>query len=63
MVFNGPFRSAKALPAIVLRDLDMRRKGLVFRTPRPKPYRLVVGAFESEGAILEPVGSSYRLRH
>ena len=52
VVFNGPFRSAKVSPAIVLRDLDMRRKGLFFGPPRPKPYRLVVGAFESEGQFL-----------
>ncbi len=62
MVFNGPSQSA-VKPHFTQRDLDMRGKGLFFGAPRPRPHRLVVGAFESEGAILQPVGSSYRLAY
>jgi hypothetical protein len=60
MVFNGPLQRAITPPTFTQRDLDMRYKGLFFGPPRPKPHRLVVGPFESEGAILQPVGSSYR---
>ena len=63
IVFNGPLQSAIPPATFTQRDLDMRGKGLFFGVPRPKPHRLVVGAFESEGAILQPVGSSYRLTH
>jgi hypothetical protein len=63
MVFNGPSQSAIKPPTFTQRDLDMRGKGLFFGAPRPQPHRLVVGAFESEGAILQPVGSSYRLAY
>lgn len=34
---------------------------LFFGAPRPKPHRLVVGIFLSEGAILTPRGKSYAL--
>jgi hypothetical protein len=63
LVFNGPSLSARRPPTFTQRDLDMRGKGLFFGAPRPKPHRLVVGVFESEGAILQPVGSSYRLAY
>jgi hypothetical protein len=63
MVFNGPLQSAITPPTFTQRDLDMRYKGLFFGAPRPKPHRLVVGPFESEGAILQPVGPSYRLAY
>ena len=35
---------------------------LFFGPPRPKPYRLIMGGFWSEGAIFEPSGHSYVLR-
>jgi len=34
---------------------------LFFGPPRPAPYRLVMGAFFSEGVVLQPVGSGYAL--
>jgi hypothetical protein len=63
IVFNGPSPSAIRSATFTQSDLDMRGKGLFFGAPRPAPHRLVVGAFEAEGAILQPVGSSYRLAY
>ena len=60
VIFNGPFRAGRIAPSFIQRGLDLRGGGLFFGPPRPKPYRLVVGEFESEGAILEPTGRSYR---
>lgn len=59
VVFNGGDGAKK--PAYVDNSLDFRRLALFFGPPRPRPYRLVVGPFESHGATLEPVGASYRL--
>jgi hypothetical protein len=58
-VFNGPFESPEVSPAFFEARLDLKRQGLFFGPPRPKPYRLVRGAFESEGAMLEPNGATY----
>lgn len=35
--------------------------GLFYGPPRPRPYYLVVGAFGSEGFLVIPVGTEYRL--
>jgi hypothetical protein len=61
VVFNGPFAGGAKSPAFVRADLDLRHQGLFFGAPRPKPYRLVLGPFESEGDILEPNKTTYRL--
>lgn len=60
LVFNGPFRSESASPAFV--KADVGGQALFFGPPRPKPYRLVIGPFESNNsAILLPRGNTYRL--
>jgi hypothetical protein len=59
LVFNG---GEGAKPAFSDKSLDFSRLALFFGPPRPKPYRLVVGAFESHGATLEPHGRSYVLK-
>lgn len=62
LVFNGPFGSNAVPPAFVESGLDLHGKGLFFGPPRPKPYRLVVGPFESDNtAILVPRGRTYKL--
>lgn len=64
VVFNGPFRPGTTSPAFIESGLDLKRSGLVFGPPRPKPYRLVLGPFESDsGVSLAPQGRSYRLEH
>jgi hypothetical protein len=63
LVFNGPFNSHAAVPAFVEPGLDLRYQGLSFGPPRPKPYRLVMGFFESDNtAILVPRGRTHKLR-
>jgi hypothetical protein len=62
LIFNGPFGSKPATPAYVESGLDLRRQGMTFGPPRPKPYRLVVGPFESDNTwILIPSGQSYKV--
>ena|ERR1700722_7426699 len=41
-------------------ELDLRQ-GLFYGFPRPKPWRLLVGPFESEGVTFEPTHDGYRL--
>jgi len=59
LIFNGP--SMASSPSFIEEGLELRGNGLVFGPPRPKPYRLVMGPLESEGAILEPTGSGYEM--
>ena len=60
-VFNGPFPSASTSPAFIQTGLNLGGRGLSYGPPRPKPYRLVLGPFESDnGALLIPKGNSYR---
>ena len=63
LIFNGPFDSAQKKPSFFASDLELRGQGLVFGPPRPKPYRLVIGPFESDNtAILIPRAASYELK-
>jgi hypothetical protein len=62
LVFNGPFQSTKKSPAFMESGLDLKYQGLFYGPPRPKPYRLLVGRFESDsGSLLVPRGHGYRL--
>lgn len=63
LVFNGPFNAKPTSPAFVESGLDLRYQGLSFGPPRPKPYRLVVGPFESDNTwILVPKAHTYRVQ-
>jgi hypothetical protein len=62
VVFNGPFKSAKGTPAFVKAGLDLKYYGLFYGPPRPKPYRLLVGRFETDsGWLVVPHGRGYKL--
>ena len=62
VVFNGPFKSGSVTPAFMKSGLDLKYQGLVYGPPRPKPYRLLLGRFESDsGVLLIPHGRSYKL--
>jgi len=61
LVFNGPLGAKVASPAFVKPGLDLKGQGLFYGPPRPKPYRLLVGPFEAEGAVLSPYGRTYKL--
>jgi len=61
VVFNGPFRDIAKPPAFLETGMDLRHGGLFSGPPRPKPYRLLVGPFESDaGGVLKPRNGSYR---
>jgi hypothetical protein len=62
LVFNGPIKSPDDSPSFVDSDSNLRGIGFFYGPPRPKPYRLVVGAFESEGYVLVPKGQTYRFQ-
>ena len=61
LIFNGLFKTGAARPAFIQSGLDLRHNGLSYGPPRPRPYRLVLGRFESEGAVFIPHGDTYRL--
>jgi len=62
VVFNGPFKSETASPAFMKSGLDLKYAGLSYGPPRPKPYRLLLGPFESDsGVLLIPHGRGYKL--
>jgi hypothetical protein len=50
----------KRRPAFLSERLDIRQ-GLFYGAPRPKPWLLGVGPFESEGVLFEPTATGYRL--
>jgi hypothetical protein len=52
VVFNGPFKSETASPAFMRSGLDLKCQGLSYGPPRPKPYRLLLGRFESDSGVL-----------
>ncbi len=56
-IFNGPYQK-NTQPAY----LSPEEGALFYGAPRPKPYRLIVGVFGSEGASVEPKGASYELK-
>jgi hypothetical protein len=60
-VFNGPFEGGASSPAFFEKGLKLKYEGVFFGPPRPLPYRLVVGPFESDaGGLLVPDGRGYR---
>src|SRR5258706_8909400 len=61
VIFNGPFGAEAKSPAFLKANLDLTEHGLFFGPPRPKPYRLVLGPFESEGSVFEPQNATYKL--
>jgi len=41
--------------------MDLKYMGLFYGPPRPKPYRLLLGPFESDsGGLLIPHGRGYK---
>jgi len=62
LVFNGPFKLETASPAFMKSGLELKHQGLFYGPPRPKPYRLLVGPFESDnGFLVIPHGRRYKL--
>ena len=61
LVFNGPVDEQQPVPAFAYQHRDLTRARLFYGPPWPKPYRLLVDTFESEGLVLQPRGNTYRL--
>jgi len=60
VIFNGPISKARTTPAFFEAGFSLACGGLFFGPPRPEPYRLVVGPFESDNTgVLEPDGPAY----
>jgi hypothetical protein len=58
VVFNAPFTEK---PAFFKQGVTKDESALFFfAEPRPKPWRLGYGAFQSEGTTLVPTGNTYR---
>ncbi len=51
VIFNGPFKPSNH-PALFEEGMELRGKGFAFGAPRPKPYRLILGPFESDNSLL-----------
>jgi hypothetical protein len=63
LIFNGPYGSKPSAPAYIESGFDLRGQGMSFGPPRPKPYRVVVGPFESDNTfILVPKGHTYKVQ-
>jgi hypothetical protein len=63
LVFNGPFGAKPIAPDYSESNLDLRGQGMSFGPPRPKPYRIVIGPFESDNTwILVPKGHTYTVQ-
>jgi hypothetical protein len=61
-IFDGPFdKNAPTQPAYVSQP-RLLGEALFFGPPRPFPYVLVVGAFESHGMVLQPTECGYDLK-
>jgi hypothetical protein len=62
VIFDGPFnKGAAPQPAFVSQPLSLG-EAMFYGPPRPTPYFLVVGAFESEGMVLQPTATGYDLK-
>jgi len=59
LIIHGAPPSGHAAKNFLSEELDIRQ-GLFYGAPRPKPWRLGVGPFESDGVTFEPTRNGYR---
>jgi hypothetical protein len=59
VIFHGSFGPKHSARAAFVSELLLLGQGMFYGPPRPMPYMLVVGAFESEGALLKPTPKGY----
>jgi len=60
LIIHGHSPGGQVVTVFLSKDRQLG-EGLFYGPPRPKPWRLIVGAFASEGAAFEPTASGYRL--
>jgi hypothetical protein len=59
LIIHGAPLNGRPAKIFLSEELDLRQ-GLFYGAPRPKPWRLGVGPFESEGVTFEPTRDGYR---
>lgn len=59
LIIHGTPAKGPAARTFLSEELDFHQ-GLFYGAPRPKPWRLGVGPFESEGVLFEPTPTGYR---
>jgi len=60
LIIHGKPANGPITKPFLSEELDFRQ-GLFYGPPRPKPWRLLVGPFESEGVTFEPARGGYRM--
>ena len=62
VVFNGPFGTPPQA-AFIKTGLDLKQQGSFYGPPLTKPYRLLLGRFQSDYIVmLAPSGKTYKLK-
>jgi|SRR5579862_2992587 len=59
LIIHGAPTKGRSAQTFLSEELDLRQ-GLFYGAPRPKPWRLLVGPFESDGVTLEPTPGGYK---
>jgi hypothetical protein len=59
VIFHGPFGPKHLSKAAFVSEPLIFGQAMDYGPPRPKPYMLLVGPFESEGALLRPTPKGY----
>lgn len=60
IIFHGPIESKHSGRAAYVSESLLLGQGFFYGPPRPLPYMLGVGPFESEGAVLKPSVKGYK---
>jgi hypothetical protein len=59
LIIHGTPPKGPAAKTFLSEELDFHQ-GLFYGPPRPKPWSLVVGPFESDGVTFEPTPTAYK---
>jgi hypothetical protein len=59
IIHGTPLKGLGTAKTFLSEELDFHQ-GLFYGAPRPKPWRLVVGPFESDGVTFEPTPTGYK---
>jgi len=62
LILHGENKRGKRRKDFLSESFPLRGNALFFGAPRPRPWVLLVGGFESEGAMFEPTSTGYHLK-
>jgi hypothetical protein len=62
VIFDGPFKKSTSVRPTFVSQPRPLGEAMFYGPPRPKPYFLVVGAFEAEGLVLQLTSNGYALK-